>query len=75
MLEELMAGTFEIYQDARGGYRFRLKSRQGWVLATGQSFPTKQDAKRGIATVLMAAAGAQIEDTTTTARRGLRAEG
>ena len=70
-----MAGKFEIYQDARGDYRFRLKSRQGRVLATGQAFPTKQDAKRGIATVLIAAAGAQVEDPTTAARRGLRAEG
>ena len=68
-----MAGKFEIYQDARGDYRFRLKSRQGRVLATGQSFQTKQDAKRGIATMLIAAAGAHVEDTTTAARRDVRA--
>ena len=70
-----MAGKFEIYQDLRGNYCFRLKSRRGQVVATGPSFATKADAKRGIATVLMAAAGAQVEDTTTTARRTLRAEG
>ena len=70
-----MAGKFEIYQDLRGNYCFRLKSRQGQVVATGPSFPTKRDAKRGIATMLMAAAGAQVEDTTTTTRRTLRAEG
>ena len=70
-----MAGKFEIYQDARGDYGFRLRSRQGRVLATGRSFQTKQDAKRGIATVLIAAAGAQVEDTTTAARRGFRAGG
>ena len=55
-----MAGKFEIYNDLSGEYRFRLRSRNGEVVATGQSFPTRDAAKRGIAAVLFAAAGATI---------------
>jgi len=57
---EYMAGTFEIYHDHLGEYRFRLKTRRGVVVATGPSFPTRDAAKRGIAAVLFAAAGATI---------------
>jgi uncharacterized protein YegP (UPF0339 family) len=59
-----MAGKFEIYKDSNGDYRFRLKSRSGEVVATGESYPTKDGAKRGIAAVLRAAAAAKIVDTT-----------
>ena len=55
-----MAGTFEIYHDHQGDYRFRLRSRNGDVVATGPSFPTRDAAKRGIAALLRAAAGAKI---------------
>ena len=63
-----MAGKFEIYHDRRGAYRFRLRSRQGDVVATGPSFPTRDTAKRGIAAVLRAAAGATIAPETEEAR-------
>jgi uncharacterized protein YegP (UPF0339 family) len=59
-----MPGKFEIYKDRKGEYRFRLRSRNGEVVATGESYPTKDGAKRGIAAVLRAAAGVKIEDTT-----------
>jgi uncharacterized protein YegP (UPF0339 family) len=59
-----MAGTFEIYHDQQGAYSFRLKSRTGDVVATGLSFPTRDAAKRGIAAVLFAAAGATIAPET-----------
>ena len=55
-----MAGKFEIYHDLSGEYRFRLRARNGDVVATGPSFPTRDAAKRGIAAVLSAAAGATI---------------
>ena len=32
-----MAGTFEIYKDQRGEYRFRLKARNGEIVASGES--------------------------------------
>jgi uncharacterized protein YegP (UPF0339 family) len=47
-----MAGTFEIYKDRKGEYRFRLKSRNGEIVATGESYETKAGAKRGIAAVV-----------------------
>lgn len=55
-----MAGTFQIYHDDQDGYSFRLRSRVGDVVATGRSFPTRAAAKRGIAAVLVAAAGATV---------------
>ena len=57
-----MAGTF--YKDRKGEFRFRLKSRNGEIVASGESYPTKAHAKRGIAAVLRAAAGAQVKDLT-----------
>ena len=60
-----MAGKFEIYRDVRGDYRFRLKTTQGRVVASGPSFATKTDAKRGVAKVLLAVAGGtRVEDKT-----------
>ena len=35
-----MAGKFEIYQDAKQEYRFRLKASNGEIVATGESYPT-----------------------------------
>lgn len=59
-----MAGRFEIYEGDEGDFRFRLKARSGEVVAVGKSYPTREDAKRGIAALLKAAAGARIEDQT-----------
>ena len=59
-----MAGTFEIYRDKKGEFRFRLKSRNGEIVATGESYPSKAIAKKGIAAVQRAAADAKVVDTT-----------
>ena len=59
-----MAGTFEIYKDRKGEFRFRLKSRNGEIVATGESYPSKAVAKKGIAAVQRAAADAKVVDTT-----------
>lgn len=59
-----MTGKFEIYNDSRGEFRFRLKAGNGEVVATGESYPTKDGVKRGIAAVQRAADGASIVDTT-----------
>ena len=59
-----MAGKFEIYKDSRGEFRFRLKSRNGEIVAQGESYTTRQGAKNDIAAVLRAAAGAKVEDLT-----------
>ena len=57
-----MAGKFEIYKDHKGEFRFRLKSRNGEIVAQGESYPTKAHAKRGVEAVQRAAAGAKVED-------------
>ena len=59
-----MAAKFEIYKDSRGEFRFRLKAGNGEVVATGESYPTKDGVKRGIDAVKRAAAEAGIDDTT-----------
>ena len=59
-----MAGTFEIYKDEKGDFRFRLKSRNGEIVATGESYPSKAIAKKGIAAVQRAATDAKVVDTT-----------
>jgi uncharacterized protein YegP (UPF0339 family) len=59
-----MAGKFEIYKDQKGSFRFRLKARNGEIVAQGEDYPTKAHAKRGIAAVQRAAAGAEVEDLT-----------
>ena len=59
-----MAGTFEIYKDKKGEFRFRLKSRNGEIVASGESYPSKAIAKKGIAAVQRAAADAKVVDTT-----------
>lgn len=59
-----MAGKFEIYKDQKGEFRFRLKGRNGEIVAQGESYPTKAHAKRGIQAVQRAADGAKVEDLT-----------
>ena len=59
-----MAGTFEIYKDRKGEFRFRLKSGNGEIVATGESYKTKAAVKGGIEAVQRAAADAKVVDKT-----------
>lgn len=59
-----MAGKFEIYKDQSGHFRFRLKARNGEIVGSGDSYPTKADAKKGITAVKKAADGAETVDLT-----------
>jgi uncharacterized protein YegP (UPF0339 family) len=59
-----MAGTFEIFKDAKVEFRLRLKSRNGEIVASGESYPTKALARKGVAAVQRAAEGAKIVDKT-----------
>ncbi len=36
---------FEIYQDVSGGYRWRLKARNGEIVAIGESYTTRYSAR------------------------------
>lgn len=57
-----MAGKFEVYEDARGEYRFRLKAGNGEIVATGEGYSTRTAAHEGTAAVQRAADGATIVD-------------
>ena len=50
-----MAAKFEIYEDAAGKYRFRLKAANGEEVASGQAYETKAAAVKGTEAVKRAA--------------------
>ena len=46
-----MAGKFELYKDAAGKYRFRLKASNGQVIAASQGYASRKSALEGIDSV------------------------
>jgi uncharacterized protein len=57
--------TFEIYKDAKGEFRWRLKATNGQIIATGgQGYSAKADCKHAIESIQKHAAAATIEDMT-----------
>jgi uncharacterized protein YegP (UPF0339 family) len=46
-----MAGTFEIYKDKKGEYRYRLKSGNGEIILSGEGYEDKAGAENGIESV------------------------
>jgi uncharacterized protein len=59
-----MAAKFEIYTDAKGEFRFRLKAGNGEIVAQGESYKTKSGVINGVDAVKRAAAEAEIDDKT-----------
>ncbi len=59
-----MAGTFELYKDKAGKFRFRLKASNGQVIASGEAYESKASAMNGIASVQKSAADARVDDQT-----------
>ena len=55
-----MAGTFEVYEDQAGKFRFRLKAGVGEIVAVGEAYDTLAAAKEGCAAVQRAAEGASV---------------
>lgn len=53
---------FELYLDRRGGYRFRLRSRNGKVIAFSDAYSSRTAALSGIESVRKNAAEAQTEE-------------
>lgn len=53
---------FELYQDKRGQYRFRLKARNGQVVAFSEGYTTKGACLQGIQSVIKCAKDAAIEE-------------
>ena len=54
---------FEIYKDAAGKFRFRLKAPNGEIIATGEAFESKDGCKKGIESVKTNAPKAQVVET------------
>lgn len=53
--------TFEMYQDGKEEYRWRLKAGNGQVIATGgQGYKAKADCKHAIDVIQKGAAGAKV---------------
>jgi uncharacterized protein YegP (UPF0339 family) len=59
-----MAGKFELYKDKSGQFRFRLKAGNGEIIATGESYPAKASAQKGVESVKRNAVDAEIVDLT-----------
>lgn len=55
-----MSGKFEVYTDAKGEFRFRLKAGNGEVIAVGESYKTKEGCLNGIESVKKNAPDAPI---------------
>ena len=52
---------FEVYQDKKGEYRFRLKARNGQIIAVGEGYTTMKACDNGIASVRKNAAEGKVE--------------
>ena len=61
---------FELYPDRSGRFRFRLKARNGKVIAISEDYATKAGCEKGIESVRANADAAVETDTNATARSG-----
>ncbi len=51
---------FEVYKDAAGKFRFRLKAPNGEVIATGEAYSSKDACMKGIESVKTNAPKAKV---------------
>jgi hypothetical protein len=59
-----VVGKFELYQDGRGEYRFRLKAGNGEIIAVSEGYKSKAGALNGIESVRSNAPDATLDDQT-----------
>ena len=55
---------FEMYEDKAGEFRFRLKAKNGQVIATGEGYKAKASCKNGIESIRKNVVDAKIEEVT-----------
>ena len=53
---------FEMYTDKAGEFRFRLKAKNGQIIATGEGYKAKAGCKNGIESILKNVVDAKIEE-------------
>jgi len=58
------AGTFEIYKDKSGKFRFRLKAGNGEIIAVGEAYESMAAVENGVQSVQKNAAAATVVDLT-----------
>ncbi len=51
---------FEVYLDKKGEYRFRLKARNGEIIATGEGYKSKASCMNGIESIKKNAPEAEV---------------
>ena len=51
---------FELYADKAGKFRFRLKAKNGQIIAVGEAYETKKAVLAGVASVKKNAPGAKV---------------
>ena len=59
-----MAGKFEVYKDARGKHRFRLKAGNGQIIAVGEAYESMAACLNGIESIRTNATSATVVDMT-----------
>ncbi|HTQ18466.1 YegP family protein [Mycobacterium sp.] len=59
-----MAANFEVYKDARGEFRFRLKAANGEIIASSEGYKSKAAAQNGVESVRTNAPTATLVDQT-----------
>jgi uncharacterized protein YegP (UPF0339 family) len=59
-----MAAKFTVYLDKAKQYRFNLKASNGEIIASGEAYPDKKSALKGIASIQKNAPAAKIIDET-----------
>jgi hypothetical protein len=57
-----MPAKFEVYKDAAGKFRFRLKAANNEVIAVSEAYTTKPACMNGIESVKKNAPIAEVED-------------
>ena len=58
--EKLTNPKFEVYVDKAGEFRFRLKARNGEIIATGESYKAKKSCLNGIDSIKRNAPDAEV---------------
>jgi len=59
-----MAGKFVLKKGASGKFHFNLQAANGQVIATSETYESKESALKGIESVKTNAPAAQVEDET-----------
>lgn len=58
--EAVTCPKWEIYKDKAGEFRFRLKARNGEIIATGEGYKSKDGCKNGIDSIIRNAPEADV---------------